>query len=293
VSGYSWGSTVFHYGRWFRHARHGWCWWPDTVWAPSWVCWRYDRSYCGWAPLPPFTVYRSGIGVVYRDRHVGAGFDFELSAGSFTFVAIEYFCDPKPWRHRIQSREAELIYRRTTVMHNIGYDPRERRIRNAGIPPHDISAASGREIQTVPVRPVKGSASRAGDRVRIEPAENRSAVNRREREASRPSAPPASRRTGQHPDVNGRPHTGRPGSGQTFSENRKSDLHTPRSGSPPPSRSKTPPPQIRESHKAPRKPVQTERAAPAPKAKQPKTTKASPPSRPWPAEQKPAPGEKK
>jgi hypothetical protein len=49
---YSWGWAPFHYGRWHR-ARFGWCWVPDTYWAPAWVTWRSSDSYCGWAPLPP------------------------------------------------------------------------------------------------------------------------------------------------------------------------------------------------------------------------------------------------
>ena len=54
-SDYAWGVT-FHYGRWFRHAQFGWCWYPDTEWSPSWVTWRSSADYCGWAPLPPLAV---------------------------------------------------------------------------------------------------------------------------------------------------------------------------------------------------------------------------------------------
>src|SRR5262249_35280204 len=39
LSDYSWGWAPFHYGRWFRHNRLGWCWQPDRVWGPSWVSW--------------------------------------------------------------------------------------------------------------------------------------------------------------------------------------------------------------------------------------------------------------
>jgi hypothetical protein len=39
-SDYSWGWAPFHYGRWFRHHRLGWCWAPGRTWGPSWVCWR-------------------------------------------------------------------------------------------------------------------------------------------------------------------------------------------------------------------------------------------------------------
>jgi hypothetical protein len=96
MSDYSWGSVAFHYGRWFSHPRWGWCWWPDTQWAPSWVTWRYDNDNCGWAPLPPRSYFRPGVGFSYYDRHVGVDFDFGLSVGAFTFVPWNRFCDPVP-----------------------------------------------------------------------------------------------------------------------------------------------------------------------------------------------------
>ena len=94
MSDYSWGWAAFHYGRWFHHERFGWCWTPDTVWGPSWVTWRYSVDYCGWAPLPPFTVFVSGIGFIYRGAAVGVGFDFGLGAGFFTFVPDQRFLRP-------------------------------------------------------------------------------------------------------------------------------------------------------------------------------------------------------
>jgi hypothetical protein len=154
-SGYSWGWATFHYGRWFRHARYGWCWWPDTVWAPSWVYWRYDRSYCGWAPLPPYTHYRSGFGLVYRGDRVSAGFDFGLSADTYTFVAVQDFADPKPGSRRVDKGEASRIFARTTPYYKINYDRRQGRIHNAGIPRNDIARASRREIRPVSISEVQ------------------------------------------------------------------------------------------------------------------------------------------
>jgi len=49
ASDYSWGLT-FHYGRWFRHSRWGWCWVPDTTWGPSWVSWRNSGRRCRRSP---------------------------------------------------------------------------------------------------------------------------------------------------------------------------------------------------------------------------------------------------
>src|SRR5215831_8354043 len=56
-SDYSWGWAPFHYGRWQLHPRCGWVWFPDRVWAPSWVVWRSEGDHCGWAPVPPHAVF--------------------------------------------------------------------------------------------------------------------------------------------------------------------------------------------------------------------------------------------
>jgi len=47
------GWATYHYGRWAEHDDYGWVWIPGTVWAPSWVEWRYGGGYVGWAPLGP------------------------------------------------------------------------------------------------------------------------------------------------------------------------------------------------------------------------------------------------
>jgi uncharacterized protein DUF6600 len=151
MSGYSWGWAAFHYGRWFRIPRYGWCWWPETTWAPSWVCWRYNNDYCGWAPLPPHAVYQPGVGFIYQGRAVGVEFSFGLGAGAFTFVRTRDFCDPQPWHHRIEAGEAEHIYDHTTPFHKIDFDRHDQTIINPGIPPHDITAVTKQEIHPVAV----------------------------------------------------------------------------------------------------------------------------------------------
>lgn len=58
-AGWSFASTLpfawatYHYGRWWNDTRFGWVWWPDTLWGPSWVDWRWGGGYAGWAPLAP------------------------------------------------------------------------------------------------------------------------------------------------------------------------------------------------------------------------------------------------
>jgi hypothetical protein len=145
ASDYSWGVT-FHYGRWFRDARSGWCWWPDTTWAPSWVAWRYSDDYCGWAPLPPRAVYREGVGIYYNGVAVGADFDFGLGVNLFTFVPVRNICDPHPHNYRVAPAEVVQIYNRTTVINNFGVNGRDRTFINNGIPPDRISNITHAEI---------------------------------------------------------------------------------------------------------------------------------------------------
>ncbi|HSR87728.1 MAG TPA: DUF6600 domain-containing protein, partial [Pontiella sp.] len=164
MSDYSWGWAAFHYGRWFRHHRYGWCWWPDTVWAPSWVSWRYDRDYCGWAPLPPYTSCRSGSGIYYKGSRVHFGFNFGLDSDCYTFVATRYFCDPKPRRYCLDAKDARRIYERTTVFNRIDYDVRKQRVVNGGISPDIISTLSGQAISPVTVRHTAGRTENNGRR---------------------------------------------------------------------------------------------------------------------------------
>lgn len=110
-SDYAWGTT-FHYGRWFLSSQ-GWCWWPDTVWAPSWVTWRNNGDYCGWAPLPPFTELRVGDGLYYRGSHVSLDFNFGFNVNCFTFVAVGHMGDRNPWQNRVRREDAGRIFNNT------------------------------------------------------------------------------------------------------------------------------------------------------------------------------------
>ena len=158
VSDYSWG-VAFHYGRWFRNPRLGWCWWPDTVWAPSWVTWRYSNDYCGWAPLPPFAVYRPGVGFVYQGNGVSIGFDFGLAVNCFTFVPTRYFCDPHPRHYRVAASASETqSYNQTTVINNFNFDSHNRTLVNNGIAVQHITDITRTPIHPVPVRELRVSA---------------------------------------------------------------------------------------------------------------------------------------
>lgn len=151
VSGYSWGSVAFHYGRWFSHPRYGWCWWPNTVWAPSWVSWRYNGNNCGWAPLPPNSIYTPGVGLTYFGRSVSAGFDFHLGVGSYVFVPWGRLCDPKPYQHCLPKPEVVAVFNRTTPANQFGRGSNNR-VENHGITPERYREHARDEVRPVKIR---------------------------------------------------------------------------------------------------------------------------------------------
>lgn len=152
VSDYSWGLT-FHYGRWFNHPRHGWCWSPDTVWGPAWVTWRSSADYCGWAPLPPRTAFVSGLGLTYYGSTVSVGFGFGLGVDCYTFVPRSRFCDRRPHHFAVSRDRAGQIIHQTTVINNFERGDHQR-IVNRGIARETIfgphrNEASGRSRPTI------------------------------------------------------------------------------------------------------------------------------------------------
>ncbi|HTB86134.1 MAG TPA: DUF6600 domain-containing protein [Candidatus Sulfotelmatobacter sp.] len=158
-SDYSWGIT-FHYGRWFRDTHLGWCWLPDTTWAPSWVAWRSSDDYCGWAPLPPFAVFTPGVGFFYRGVACSADFDFGLGADFFIFVAPEHFCDRRPRQFCAPPERVREVFQRTTIVNN--WNSRDNGhghvIVNGGIDVNRVATASHHPIEPVHV----GSLPNAG-----------------------------------------------------------------------------------------------------------------------------------
>lgn len=62
------GWAVFHYGRWYYDDYYGWVWVPDDQWGPAWVEWRYNDSYIGWAPLPPYASFSITVGIRFTHR---------------------------------------------------------------------------------------------------------------------------------------------------------------------------------------------------------------------------------
>ena len=166
MSGYSWGWAPFHYGRWFQHNRLGWCWAPDTVWGPSWVCWRYSGSHCGWAPLPPGAWFRPGVGLTFHGRRVNGSFGFGLGVRSFAFVDVSHFRDPHLNRHALPAHQAAQVFRTTAASATIVGD--NHRVFNHGIPVGRIAAATGTQIHEISIRQVNAPAGQGGRGERFE-----------------------------------------------------------------------------------------------------------------------------
>jgi hypothetical protein len=121
------------------------------------VTWRYSNDYCGWAPLPPFAVYRPGVGFVYRGNGVSVGFDFGVAVNFFTFVPIRNFCDPHPRHYRVEARDETRIYNQTTVINNFNFDSHNRTIVNNGIAVQHVTDVTRTPIHPVPVRELRVS----------------------------------------------------------------------------------------------------------------------------------------
>lgn len=149
-SDYAWGTT-FHYGRWFLSPQ-GWCWWPDTVWAPSWVAWRNNGEYCGWAPLPPYTELRVGEGLYYRGNHVSIDFDFGFSVNYFTFVSVNHMGDRNPWQHRVSREDAGQVFHSTHYENH--YEAHERTFINHGF---NIERIPNKAVEHIHVNEVNQS----------------------------------------------------------------------------------------------------------------------------------------
>ena len=146
-SDYTWGWAAFHYGRWFNHGRYGWVWAPDSVWGPSWVCWRQNDTHCGWAPLPPGARFETGVGLFWHNGRVSANFDFGLNLGWFTVVGFDHFCDRDVHRYYVPRREAVNVYNRTTVINN--YTIVNKTVVNEGFGRDRVVAVSHKEVPRV------------------------------------------------------------------------------------------------------------------------------------------------
>jgi hypothetical protein len=151
-SDYAWGCT-FQYGRWFNTPRHGWCWWPNTVWAPAWVTWRSSPAHCGWAPLPPFSGWTSGVGFTWFGSSVSVGFGFNFGCNYYNWVPWNGVCSAAPYRYRVHGDHMRGVYNQTTVINNVIVG-NNNTIINRGVDVDRVGHLSGRPVPRGTIREV-------------------------------------------------------------------------------------------------------------------------------------------
>jgi len=166
VSDEPWGWATYHYGRWANIEGVGWVWVPGYEWAPAWVSWRYGGGYCGWAPLPPETLY----GAEYDEPGVSVGLGFHfgndvdvsfgIGAGCYNFIRVEDFGE-RDYRHHFVDRHNNfVIINQTNNITNININHRGggaggrggdrfHRINAGGPPIAEINAHSRQHVQNV------------------------------------------------------------------------------------------------------------------------------------------------
>jgi uncharacterized protein DUF6600 len=136
-----WSWACYHYGRWAQDPYYGWVWAPDTVWGPSWVCFREGGGYCGWAPLPPGAVFGGNgefaIGVIPNDW--------------FVFVGERHFAEPINRRSVIVNNVT--IINRTTI--NTRITRVNNRVVNEGPRVQDLQKINHTRIQTANVQALR------------------------------------------------------------------------------------------------------------------------------------------
>jgi hypothetical protein len=120
-----WAWATYHYGGWDFNPQFGWYWVPQTQWAPAWVSWREGGGCVGWAPLGP-----SGRAIV----EVGGG-----APRGYVFVQERQFLDP--------------VSSKTIIVNNITISKTV--INKKGPATAVIEKASGRKVQSVPVRELR------------------------------------------------------------------------------------------------------------------------------------------
>ena len=134
----SFGYVTYHYGRWYFDDYYGWVWVPDYEWAPAWVEWRYNDSYIGWSPLPPYATFFVNVGIIFTN-------DYYTPYNHWHFVRYKYICDPYVNRYFAAPSSNYGIYHKTKYRTN--YDYSDGRIRNRGVDVEYIRNMGGRNIK--------------------------------------------------------------------------------------------------------------------------------------------------
>ena len=166
-SDFSWGAIVFHYGRWFHDEEAGWCWWPDTRWAPAWVTWRTGPDVVAWAPLPPGSDFTAeGQKLAFLGDPVAWNYDFQLTWEDYVYVPWELFYSEDPGRNRFRGESMADAYWNTSPWNDF-FVSGDGKPNNRGASLAAVTRASGMVLQTIVVQDVALTAGRTIEPDRI------------------------------------------------------------------------------------------------------------------------------
>jgi hypothetical protein len=136
------GWAVFHYGRWVYDDYYGWIWQPDNVWGPSWVEWRYDDDYVGWAPLPPQASYSASVGITWTDHWVAP-------VHYWNFVPSRNFVNVRAADYVQPIEQSRRIYGNTRA--SVDIRAVDNRVVNQGVDPGFVERRTNVRINRVDV----------------------------------------------------------------------------------------------------------------------------------------------
>ena len=131
------GWATYHYGRWYYDDYYGWVWMPGYEWGPSWVEWRYNDVYVGWAPLPPYAEFRASIGIHFT-------ITWHSNYTYWNFITYDHFCGFDVNRYIVHNRYNYRIFSKTRYRTDYGY--RDGRIINRGIGREYVERRAGYRI---------------------------------------------------------------------------------------------------------------------------------------------------
>ena len=156
------GWATYHYGRWYKDNNYGWIWVPGYDWGPSWVEWRHDNNYIGWAPLPPYASFNA-------DNGINFSVDWHSPYDNWNFVPYNRFNEPKLSQFLLMESGVARFFDNTTYSNNYYSD--HGRIVNGGIDRPFLELRIGKLIAKI-IAPVEsmqeyGLRGRRGDRVVI------------------------------------------------------------------------------------------------------------------------------
>lgn len=154
------GWATYHYGRWTYDNYYGWIWVPDYTWGPSWVEWRYNDYYIGWAPLPPIATFSVSVGI-----HFGSSWHSPYH--HWHFVSYNYFCHDNLNYYMEAPVYNQKIFSQTKYRTN--YYSQGDRIVNGGVDRNLVERRSNQKIERrdlVVTRDSKSFSSRSRDNQR-------------------------------------------------------------------------------------------------------------------------------